>query len=349
MQVGIAQCVNKGMQRDYSMDKSSQEFAYENRNIRITTTGNNSFLSVTNENSTKKIPISYKDISEYLYVIDKINNRIIFSKEFSPPKPLNIRITYEDGNTEDSTLYSWVWPHSSFNQSANGKIVSVESLDSKYTLKKTNNMDELFDGVFELSTILGSTTINDYLVVFSKGESGKDFIYKIKINADTNKAEATLLFKGDLNFNIENPIECIAAYESKDVQKVYWVDGFNQPRYINIAVDNPYNSNAEFNFTPLLNNKLDVTITKQYNGTGEFTSGVIQYFITLYKEYGAESNLAYESSLYYISPKDRGGDIGEKQTCSFSIKIVKNINLRVLSTPFFSIFFKLHLPLSIRH
>ena len=55
MQVGLAQCVNKGMQRDYSMDKASQEFAYENRNIRITTTGNESFLSVTNEKSTVEI------------------------------------------------------------------------------------------------------------------------------------------------------------------------------------------------------------------------------------------------------------------------------------------------------
>ena len=140
MQVGLAQCVNKGMQRDYSMDKASQEFAYENRNIRITTTGNNSFLSVTNENSTKKISLTYKEVSEYLYVIDKISNRIIFSKEFSPPKPLNIRITYEDSSTEDSILYSWYWPYTALNQQANGKIVSVESLDSKYTLKKTNNI-----------------------------------------------------------------------------------------------------------------------------------------------------------------------------------------------------------------
>lgn len=239
MQVGTAQCVNKGMQRDYSMDKSSQEFAYENRNIRITTTGNNSFLSVTNEKSTKKISINY-------------------------------------------------------------------------------------DGEFD--TILGSTTINDYLVVFSKGESGKDYIYKIKINTDTNTAEATLLFKGDLNFNVEKPIECITAYESKDVQKVYWVDGVNQPRYINVAKNSTYPETETFNFAPLLSGNMDVTITKQYSGTGEFTSGIIQYFITLYKEYGAESNLAYESSLYYVSPKDRGGEIGEKQTCSFNIKINKNEN-----------------------
>ena len=58
MQVGLAQCVNKGMQRDYSMDKASQEFAYENHNIRITTTGNESFLSVTNERSTEKITLN---------------------------------------------------------------------------------------------------------------------------------------------------------------------------------------------------------------------------------------------------------------------------------------------------
>ena len=55
MKMNITQCVNKGMQRDYSIDKASQEFAYENKNIRITTTGDESFLSITNEKSTKKI------------------------------------------------------------------------------------------------------------------------------------------------------------------------------------------------------------------------------------------------------------------------------------------------------
>jgi hypothetical protein len=235
MQVGTAQCVNKGMQRDYSMDKASQEFAYENRNIRIITNGNESFLSVTNEKSTTEC-----------------------------------------------------------------------------------NLDKTIEGV-----ILGSATIGDYLVLFVKNNT-QDSIYRIKFNDIIG--EVVTLYQStedsnNLNFDINNPIECISSYESDKVQKVYWVDGTNQPRYINIAVDSKYPETETFNFTPLLNDKLDIHITKQHIGTGEFDSGVIQYFITLYKEYGAESNLAYESPLYYVSPKDRGGKIGEKQTCSFNINI----------------------------
>ena len=55
MKMELAQVVNKGMQRDYAMNTASQEFAYENKNIRITSTGNESFLSVTNEKSTTPI------------------------------------------------------------------------------------------------------------------------------------------------------------------------------------------------------------------------------------------------------------------------------------------------------
>ena len=70
MQFDIAQCVNKGMQRDYSMDKASQEFAYENKNIRITSTGNESFLRVTNERSTIGNSVLMDHLQSYYVTID---------------------------------------------------------------------------------------------------------------------------------------------------------------------------------------------------------------------------------------------------------------------------------------
>ena len=232
---GLAQCVNKGMQRDYSMDKASQEFAYENRNIRITTNGNNSFLSVTNEKST------------------------------------------------------------------------IEC-----------SLDTTIEGV-----ILGSATIGDYLVLFVKNNT-QDSIYKIRFNDSTG--EVVTLYQSteeinNLNFDIDNPIECITSYEGDEVQKVYWVDGKNQPRYINVFPDESYPVETSFDFVPSIVEGMDVNIEKEYNGTGNFESGVIQYYITYYKKFGAETNTVYQSPLYYISPEDRGGAAGEVQTCSFKITI----------------------------
>lgn len=249
MKVGLAQCVNKGMQRDYSADKASQEFAYENKNIRITTTGDNSFLSITNEKSTEKITLIFNDGSE------------------------------------------------------------------------------LVDGF----TILGSTTIGNYIVIFGTSNHSNedvedsDFIYRIdSIDVINHEAFVETLYCGNLGFRITNPIECITSYEADDVQKVYWVDGINQPRIINVC--NTYLSTDSFDFVPSVAENIDVVIEKEYNGTGNFKSGVIQYFITFYKKFGPETNAVYQSPLYYISPSDRGGKVEETQTCSFKISITPESN-----------------------
>lgn len=244
MKVDLAQCINKGMQRDYSMDKSSQEFAYENKNIRITTTGNNTFLSVTNEKST--IPVTIKQLVD-------------------------------------------------------------------------NNIE---------GTILGSVALGDYFIVFTKADD-LDYIYRFNIGTSEsnfeNVFEAVILYEGKLNFQCENPIECIASYEADDIQKVYWVDGINQPRVINI-ISEQYPENTSFDFVPPIPSNIDVTIEKRHDGAGVFPSGIIQYYITYYKKFGPETNSVYQSPLYYISPSDRGGQADETQTCSFKLTITPKSN-----------------------
>lgn len=238
MKVDLAQCINKGMQRDYSMDKSSQEFAYENKNIRITTTGNNTFLSVTNEKSTKQVTIE--------------------------------------------------------NQ------LSIEG------------------------TVLGSVVLGDFLVVFTKSDYF-DYIYRFHTGEDKFWFKAVILYEGKLNFQYKNPIECIASYEADDIQKVYWVDGINQPRVINI-ISEQYPENTSFDFVPPIPSNIDVTIEKRHDGAGVFPSGIIQYYITYYKKFGPETNSVYQSPLYYISPSDRGGQADETQTCSFKLTITPKSN-----------------------
>lgn len=44
----------KGMQRDLSVSKFSFEYAYENKNIRIMSTDDNTLLSIVNEKGTKR-------------------------------------------------------------------------------------------------------------------------------------------------------------------------------------------------------------------------------------------------------------------------------------------------------
>jgi hypothetical protein len=48
MKLKKAEIINKGMVQDYSISKSSQEFAYENHNIRIQTNDDCTSMSITN-------------------------------------------------------------------------------------------------------------------------------------------------------------------------------------------------------------------------------------------------------------------------------------------------------------
>ena len=65
----------KGMQRDLSVSSFSAEYAYENMNIRIMPTNEQTLLSVVNEKGTKLcqfsllgIPIGQATIDKYLIV-----------------------------------------------------------------------------------------------------------------------------------------------------------------------------------------------------------------------------------------------------------------------------------------
>ena len=158
---------------------------------------------------------------------------------------------------------------------------------------------------------IGTCVINDFLVLFTHDESA-DRIYKIsQPSPATNISETIMLFEGDLNLSNDSKIQTLPFYENENIQKVYWIDGVNQPRVINIA-DTTYNdmNPQQFDFIQKLELNEIVTVEKQY-GSGSFKSGVIQYAFTYFNKNGAESNIFHVTPLNYISPIDRGGKADE--------------------------------------
>lgn len=155
-----------------------------------------------------------------------------------------------------------------------------------------------------------------------------DRIYKLWFNngALTGKR----LFRGDLGFNYKHPIETISFYENTDIRKVYWTDGLNQPRVINIAatsdVVSKWNTDS-FNFVRTLSLNEKVTIERNIVANGSFAPGVIQYAFTYFNKYGQESNIFYTSPLYYISYNNRGASPEDKVSNSFNIEVV-NVDRR---------------------
>lgn len=188
---------------------------------------------------------------------------------------------------------------------------------------------------------LGHSVINNYLVLFTTEiklvgvldnsnpsnlnhkilkQSGKDYIYRIDLT-DLESIRTESLFSGKLNFSVNHPIETLGIFENDSIQKVYWTDGLNQPRVINIVADKTKFKKTSFDFVPTLNLDETVSIRKINASNGKFHSGIVQYAFTYWNKYGQESNIFYTSELHYISPKDRGASPEETVDNSFEITI----------------------------
>lgn len=171
---------------------------------------------------------------------------------------------------------------------------------------------------------VGQCILNNELILFTSGntEDKKDCIYKLWFN--NNELNGNLLYKGNLNFNYKNPIEAISFYENDSIRKVYWTDGLNQPRVINIAASSDIISkwdNNSFDFVRKLKSQEDVEINRDLVSGGTFAPGVIQYSFTYFNKYGQESNIFYTSPLFYISYNNRGASPEDNVGNSFSINI----------------------------
>lgn len=195
-------------------------------------------------------------------------------------------------------------------------------------------------------TLLGSCILNDNLILFTKdqtpGNLNPDYIYKLffydygsgQDDLANDRISFRIIYRGNLNFSLEHPIEAIASYESENSQKVYWVDGLNQPRVLNLINDYTttsvnYNTTAytydPFSFTQEINitGSNSITVSKQYFG-GLFNAGVVQYAFCYYKKNLQETNIVSFTPLYYVSFSDRGEEPGKQVSCSFKIDITSN-------------------------
>lgn len=187
-------------------------------------------------------------------------------------------------------------------------------------------------------TPIGVCILNKYLIIFTHStrlegteiSSTTDNIYRIEIKEDTLNKE--LLFSGNLNFDTNHPIETLGVYENENIQKVYFIDGKNQARVINIVytyrdrIDEYERKNISIN---LIDKSLDFIAELQLQehiviskilGNGSFPQGTIQYVFSYYNKNGRQSNLFYQSPLQYLSYAS-GVSPEDKVNCSFKLKI----------------------------
>lgn len=197
--------------------------------------------------------------------------------------------------------------------------VRFEEKGENTQLTITNEKSPLFCSE-HLGVYKGSCVFSDRIVIFlHKANGDKDGIYQV-FKDDLSTWET--LFEGNLNFSQVDKIQTLGIVETEDIQKVYWVDGINQPRVIRLSPKNSAGtiSNAEIlNFVRALPGEGEqINIERQDTG-GLFAPGVIQYFFTYYSKYGQETNIVAASPLQYIKTSGRG--LNPEETCNCSFKI----------------------------
>lgn len=302
----VVQFKTKGMQRDLSASAFNSEYSYENKNVRVMPTDESTLLSLINEKGNKKSNIA--GVGDHIKGIPigqaLVNNELIIFAAGD-----------DDYRLADITPDIFEAPD----------IFPCDILITDLTAGE----DTANDITPDLSSI-GDITFIDcpYKLNIDVDSMLDDRIYKLWFNngALTGKR----LFRGDLGFNYKHPIETISFYENTDIRKVYWTDGLNQPRVINIAaasdVVSKWNTDS-FNFVRTLNLNEEVTIERNIVANGSFAPGVIQYAFTYFNKYGQESNIFYTSPLYYVSYNNRGASPEDKVSNSFNIEVV-NVDKR---------------------
>lgn len=160
----------------------------------------------------------------------------------------------------------------------------------------------------------------------------QDNICKIyRLEYPNEKLIATLLADDTVNsstnpnamFDFGDYISGIFCYENSELQKLYWVDGKNELRYINM--NNTTGS--------VITNKNDISCNPSFklghtlkvapiHGGGVFQPGTVQYCFTYYKQYGPETGIVDISPMYYIAEEERGVPADQTVGMSFKVSLI---------------------------
>jgi len=280
--------VIQGMFRDTSEHAFDSKFAYENQNLRITADPNSS-----SEHTSNMYALTNEKGNKYVPIwgLDSTGHNRMYG---------DTHIFNDSGD---------MW----------GVPVGQALLNDKWVVFMVDRDKDVFiDGVErEIEDLpIQNTQINNLKV------DSNDRIYKLWFNND--KMYGDLLYEGHLNLSTNFPLETLPYYENEQIQKVYWTDGLNQPRFINIEATDEEKAkwtDTSFDFVStieLLNHK--VTITENTTG-GMFPAGVVQWYFTYGKQFGPESNIFTQTGLYELKHPDRGAAPDEYTTQSFTIKL----------------------------
>ena len=228
----------RGMNRDVDKSVLAKDSYLESKNFRIVTSKGSSSAAKENVEGNKLINDTFLTSTDSILVG---STYLVVKGSVS-----YAAITYSVGDT-------FVGVFGTPNFTGSGKVLSLSASkmfpDNQY--------------------ICGAIRLRDYIVVFTTTNTGvpvhgtgRNMIWKLILEKENETLTSlTLLYDDFLNagagsdtldFSLENRIKAVSRYETPNIQKVYWTDGINQPRMINIVASDSIKSNwgnTSFDFT----------------------------------------------------------------------------------------------------
>ncbi len=197
---------------------------------------------------------------------------------------------------------------------------------------------------------VGSAFLGDYLILIAHTDESvtyPDRIYRIPIE-DIKKASAIevhnvyywspsagegdyLVYMNDLNLSSDVDVHVIANYENDFIQKIYFIDGVNPLRHLNIVYDAQTNDLTSLD--PTLLDMIPTTFYASYSikeqPGGHLKAGRVQYSYQLYSVSGSETMFAPPSKLYNITSHDLSSSMSVFDFVGDDIETEVNKSLRV--------------------
>lgn len=209
--------------------------------------------------------------------------------------------SYEKGMHKDLNVETI--PSQAYEDAQNFRLFTSgdgASLGGIQNVKGTKLVHNLPDG----ERVIGSTQLRDALIIFTaqtsgtEGQAGK--IYKVEFNFQDETVDVSLIYENEgLKFSAAYPIEALAVFETRFIQRVYFSDFQNPTRVINIADPNvqdlPIGSLSMFPKPPVKKPNINAIL-----GGGTLPSGLYQYTYYLVTPGGQKTTTAPPSYQIHI-------------------------------------------------